>query len=300
MSLNVTPAYERLVEPFEIQPGVSFRWDLTAGPNQVEVTTASKRPWVIEAEASNGGFYTGTMNQISASLMLKPSSHLAVGVQLERSDVSLAEGDFVAKVFSTRIDLAASTNITWSNQVQYDTDSKVLGFQSRFRWILSRATTCSSSSAAAGTTRPAATSRRSTARRRSCRTPSACRRAGDRGPEGRRSHDKPAPQAGPRRGRLSGADRRVHHVAWRCPVLAQPVPTFSRRFPSAARTAAALPGPGSPRKGTRDSAGGVHHAAKAKMRGLGDALSENIPLAVEWRPSGRRNPEYVADTGDLA
>ena len=59
-----------------------------------------------------------------------------MGVQLERSDVSLAEGDFVAKVFATRIDLAASTNITWSNQVQYDTDSKVLGFQSRFRWIL--------------------------------------------------------------------------------------------------------------------------------------------------------------------
>jgi hypothetical protein len=137
VSLNVTPAFERLVEPFEIQPGVvipagSYRWTQW----QVEVTTASKRPWVIEAEASNGGFYTGTMNQISASLMLKPSSHLAVGVQLERSDVSLAEGDFVAKVFSTRIDLAASTNITWSNQVQYDTDSKVLGFQSRFRWIL--------------------------------------------------------------------------------------------------------------------------------------------------------------------
>ena len=83
--------------PFEIQPGVvippgSYRWT----QYQVEVSTASKRPWVAEVQAASGGFYTGTMKQIEASLTLKPSSHLAVGVEVERSDVSLPEGEFVA------------------------------------------------------------------------------------------------------------------------------------------------------------------------------------------------------------
>jgi hypothetical protein len=137
VALQVIPTFERLVEPFEIQPGVvippgSYRWTQW----QVEASTASKRAWVVEVEMAKGGFYTGTMNQIATALTLKPSSHLALEVRLERSDVSLPEGDFVAKVFSTRVDYSASTNITWSNQLQYDTDSKTVGFQSRFRWIL--------------------------------------------------------------------------------------------------------------------------------------------------------------------
>ncbi len=137
VALQVIPTFERLVEPFEIQPGVvippgSYRWTVW----QVEANSASKRPWVVGVEFSKGGFYTGTMTQTAASLMLKPSPHLAVGVDVERSDVSLPEGAFVAQVFSTRIDFSATTNITWSNQVQYDTDSRTLGFQSRFRWIL--------------------------------------------------------------------------------------------------------------------------------------------------------------------
>ena len=49
---------------------------------------------------------------------------------------SLPEGDFVAQLFSGRLDVSASPNLTWSNLVQYDTDSRVLGFQSRIRWIL--------------------------------------------------------------------------------------------------------------------------------------------------------------------
>jgi hypothetical protein len=137
VSLSVVPAYDRLKEPFEIQPGVvippgSYRWTQW----QVEANTASKRPWVVGFEMTWGGFYSGEMTQISSSLMLKPSSHLAVGVEVERSDVSLPEGEFVAQVFSTRIDFSATTNVTWSNTIQYDSDSRVLGFQSRFRWIL--------------------------------------------------------------------------------------------------------------------------------------------------------------------
>ena len=137
VALQVIPTFERLVEPFEIQPGVvippgSYRWTQW----QLEASTASKRPWVAEVELARGGFYTGTMTQFMSRLTLKPSAHLATSAEVEINDVSLSEGDFVAKVFSARLDYSASPNITWSNQIQYDTDSRLLGFQSRFRWIL--------------------------------------------------------------------------------------------------------------------------------------------------------------------
>jgi hypothetical protein len=137
VSLQVIPTFDRLVEPFEIQPGVvispgSYQWTQW----QVEASTASKRPWVVEVEMARGGFYTGTMTQLATGITVKPSRYVAVTADLELNDVSLPEGDFVAKVASVRLDLRASTNLTWSNQVQYDTDSRLVGFQSRFRWIL--------------------------------------------------------------------------------------------------------------------------------------------------------------------
>jgi hypothetical protein len=137
LAFNWVPAYERLQEPFEIQPGVvippgSYRWSRY----QAEVSSASKRPWVVEAALWWGGFYGGSLKQIETQLTLKPSTHVALALQMERNDARLPQGDFVAQVFSARLDYNASPNITWSNVVQYDSDSRILGFQSRFRWIL--------------------------------------------------------------------------------------------------------------------------------------------------------------------
>ena len=60
LAFNWLPAYERLEEPFEIQPGVvippgSYRWSRY----QVEASSADKRPWVVEAGLWWGGFYAG-------------------------------------------------------------------------------------------------------------------------------------------------------------------------------------------------------------------------------------------------
>lgn len=137
LAFNWFPAYERLEEPFEIQPGVvippgSYRWSRY----QVEVSSATKRPWVVEVGFWWGGFYGGSLRQFETALILKPSRHVSLALQMERNDASLPQGDFVADVFSARFDYNASPNLTWSNLVQYDSDSRILGFQSRFRWIL--------------------------------------------------------------------------------------------------------------------------------------------------------------------
>ena len=180
IGLNWVPTFDRLTFPFEIRPGVvippgSYRWSRY----QAEVSSATKRPWVVEVALWWGGFYGGTLQQLESSLTLKPSTHLSLQLQLERNDVALPEGDFVTQLLSARVDYNASPNVTWSNLVQYDSDSRILGLpeplpldpaagqrpvprgQPRLVPPVSTATTC----------------RASTRARRSSSTPSACERA---------------------------------------------------------------------------------------------------------------------------
>jgi hypothetical protein len=87
-------------------------------------------------EGSWGGFYGGTRNGVEAGLTLKPNKHILLAVGGERNDVSLPAGHFTTDVLSVKVDYNFSPNVFWANLVQYDSESRLLGVQSRFRWIL--------------------------------------------------------------------------------------------------------------------------------------------------------------------
>ena len=134
---NYIPEFQRLDLPFEIQPGIvippgDYRWDRY----RFEVNTATKRPWVVDFAWWWGGFYSGSRREIELGLTLKPSRHLFFQIQAERNDVSLVEGEFYTQILRLRADYSFSPDLSWSNLIQYDNDSHVLGVQSRFRWIL--------------------------------------------------------------------------------------------------------------------------------------------------------------------
>ena len=131
------PQFERLDEPFEIQPGVVIPagdYHYTAWIAEVE--TAERRRWVGEVEVRWGSFYDGDLTRLEARLALKPSAHLLVGLEGEWSEGEVPDGRFTAKVLAGRLDVNFNPNLGWSNLVQYDSDSKELGFQSRLRWRL--------------------------------------------------------------------------------------------------------------------------------------------------------------------
>jgi hypothetical protein len=135
--LEWAPQFERLDEPFEIQRGIvipagDYRYDAWLA----QVETAGRRRWVAALEARWGSFYDGDLMRIGAGLALKPSPHLQLSAEGEWSRGSLPAGDFTAEVFTGRLDLNFTPNLGWSNLVQYDSDSRELGFQSRLRWRL--------------------------------------------------------------------------------------------------------------------------------------------------------------------
>ncbi len=134
---NYMPQYERLTEPFPISDGVTIpigsyrmtRWG-------VQVETADKRPWVVETQYNWGEFYSGTRREMQVELTIKPSTHVAGAIGIERNDITLREGSFRTQVVTVRGDYNFSADVSWANLVQYDNESRIFGVQSRFRWIL--------------------------------------------------------------------------------------------------------------------------------------------------------------------
>jgi len=134
---NWIPQFEHLDLPFEIAEGVvipagSYRFTRY----RAEVNTAEKRPWVLDLTFRYGGFYDGDLSQLEATVTLKPNTHVNVQLQTELNDVSLPAGSFQTRIFAVGLDYNFSANVTWANLVQYDSESRLLGAQSRFRWIV--------------------------------------------------------------------------------------------------------------------------------------------------------------------
>ncbi len=131
------PQFERLDAPFEIADGVvippgRYRWTRLRSA----VDTATKRPWVVNAAWGWGGFYEGTLRQLELGVTLKANTHLAVSARVERNDVALPQGRFVAQILTLRAEYNVTPNLSCANLAQYDNESRVAGLQSRLRWIL--------------------------------------------------------------------------------------------------------------------------------------------------------------------
>ena len=134
---NYIPEFEHLDVPFEIQPGVfvpagSYQWTTF----RAEANSATKRPWVVDVAVWWGGFYHGTRRHVALGLTLKPTNHFAVSATVDHNDVRLTAGSFTTIVNTIRVDYNFSPDVSWANLVQYDSESRIAGVQSRFRWIL--------------------------------------------------------------------------------------------------------------------------------------------------------------------
>ena len=127
---------EVLDEPFEIsrrvvlQPGRYTFDELGAS-----IDTAGRRAVSVGLVLAHGDFYGGTRTRMDASMTWRPSPHFAFTARYEHFDVDLPEGDFTTRVMRARMDVVFSSRLSWSNLLQYDDDSEVLGINSRVQWI---------------------------------------------------------------------------------------------------------------------------------------------------------------------
>jgi hypothetical protein len=98
--------------------------------------TANQRVLALTGLYEDGGFYSGTRRTLTAGLTLRARPGLIVYSTAEWNALDLPEGTFTTRLYRLVGETQFSPWIALVNNVQYDSVSAVLGWQSRFRWIL--------------------------------------------------------------------------------------------------------------------------------------------------------------------
>ena len=135
VELNVVPVGERLARPFEIADGAvipegSYDWRRY----RLEFEAAAKRKLSGQATWWFGGFYGGTLHQVELEASWTPSPLITFLLNAEHDIGRLPEGDFDVTLVGTRIRLNLSPDLQLNSFLQYDTDSRTFGTNTRLRW----------------------------------------------------------------------------------------------------------------------------------------------------------------------
>ncbi|HUQ89859.1 MAG TPA: DUF5916 domain-containing protein [Vicinamibacterales bacterium] len=138
VEFSIVPSYERLDGPFEISSGVT----LPAGAEyrftrfRVAGSTANKRVLSMQPRVEWGSFLSGERREVAMGVGVRPRPGVTLNLAYELNDVDLPEGKFETRLYRMVADTQFSPFMYLVNNVQYDSVSRVLGWQSRFRWIL--------------------------------------------------------------------------------------------------------------------------------------------------------------------
>ena len=139
VEFTIVPQGDRPTEDFElfssgantvVVPADIYRWTRYG----VQAAFASKRRVNGEASFSIGSFYGGTLNSMELTLRMKPSAFLTAELGMERNSAQLPGGDFVQRLYTSRVQVNVSADLQVASFVQYDNESRSLGTNTRLRW----------------------------------------------------------------------------------------------------------------------------------------------------------------------
>jgi hypothetical protein len=138
IGVEVDPSYVRLDSPFTIAPGITmpmgaeYRFTRYAVRGQ----TANRRVLALNGRYETGGFFSGNRDQTVIGVTLRARPGYIFSLNGEWNEIDLAEGSFSSNIFRAVADTQFSPFSAIVNIIQFDTTSRVLGWQARYRWIL--------------------------------------------------------------------------------------------------------------------------------------------------------------------
>lgn len=135
---NIYPQGEYLSSAFEISDGVVLEpGDYNFVRYRVEGEFAAKRKLGGQISYWFGGFYTGTLDQVELEAVWNPSPLLTFELTGQRNIGNLPEGDFTQTLLGTRVRFNIDANLQINSFIQYDTESRIFGWNARLHWIFS-------------------------------------------------------------------------------------------------------------------------------------------------------------------
>lgn len=135
--INVRPTYERLERNFEISRGVVLPAGNVYNFTRYFVRAFASNRRVINGniEYENGSFYSGRRRDFQVGVGFRPRVGLSIGMNNEWNRIELPEGKFSTRLFRLNGNTQFNPWVSVANSLQYDSVSRILGWQFRFRWI---------------------------------------------------------------------------------------------------------------------------------------------------------------------
>jgi hypothetical protein len=139
MTLAISDMTERLVEPFQIYPGVIVPVGIYDSDSRgFQAGTGGHRKLAVFTrivEYPEGRFYGGKRSDRFLELTWRPSAFFRGSLSYDYSDVELPVGAFEVRLVRAGFDFAFSPTVSWVNLIQYDNVSEVAGINMRLHWI---------------------------------------------------------------------------------------------------------------------------------------------------------------------
>lgn len=136
IEINWVPTGESLVAPFEIADEVfipvgSYHF----ARYRLEAQLAAKRKINGQLSWWFGSFYSGSLNELEATVNWNPTKLLTFEFIGTRNIGHLPNGDFDQTLLGIRARINVTPNLQLNSFVQYDTETKQLGVNARLHWI---------------------------------------------------------------------------------------------------------------------------------------------------------------------
>lgn len=138
MTLSAQPTYERLQRDFEISDGIVLPGgsEYSFTRFQASANTASRRVLALQTRYSFGDFFSGSRQEATVQLGVRPMPGITLSAASEFNWVSLPEGEFDTQLYRFVADTQFNPRMYVVNNFQYDSVSGGMGWQFRFRWIV--------------------------------------------------------------------------------------------------------------------------------------------------------------------
>jgi hypothetical protein len=130
--------YERLDTPFPITRQITLPLGAAYTFHRYRLfgSTANRRRLAVNGSIEVGEFYSGRRADQGATVSLRVRPGLLLSAAGQWNHVELPEGRFTTHLYRFAGETQFSPFIAVSNNLQYDSQSRMLGWQSRVRWIM--------------------------------------------------------------------------------------------------------------------------------------------------------------------
>ena len=139
IGVQLSRNFEFLDEEFDIlrdstviiQPGAYTNWQY-----EINLSTASFRKVSAQVGYEAGGFWTGNIKQYDFEITFRPVPGINLGVEYNLTQVTAEGSGFNTNLFRVDLGFDFTPDISLSTNIQFDDVSRLLGTNTRFRWII--------------------------------------------------------------------------------------------------------------------------------------------------------------------